>query len=161
MCIISNLCVSVFIRTPIEMCVCGCLHVCLCVTWQASHLTAPPPAVRSLLTVQPLPGQPGSGKTTWNNFKNYVSERKAREWKRLSHFLHRLSCNWRLSSQPVGGSRGEVERVKRRVNRVHVKAKSSHATCDNRSVSSIIMRLAVGAKADLFSTRQTWNYLTF
>lgn len=59
---------------PISMC------ACVCVTWQASHLTAPPSAVQSLLTVQSLPGQPGSGKTTWNNLRSMsVSKRQESE----------------------------------------------------------------------------------
>lgn len=53
----------------------------VCATCQASHHTAPPPAVRSLLTVQSLPGQWESGKTTWNNLTT-VSVRERQETER-------------------------------------------------------------------------------
>ena len=67
----TDLSEAVCVRVCVCLCACVCLQVCVCVcfTWQASHLTAPPPVVRSLLTVQSLPGQLGSGKTTWNNLR--------------------------------------------------------------------------------------------
>lgn len=79
-----------------SLCVYVCAGICFIyffITWQASHLTAPPPVVRSLLTVQPLPRQRESGKTTWNNLKKHVSERQAAEWERLDHFPHHLTCH--------------------------------------------------------------------
>lgn len=119
---------------------CTYINVCLCVchlTGFSSNSSAQCRAVTAHSTV--VARATRIRKNNMKQFKKHVSEQKAREWKRLSHFLHHLSCNWRLSSPPVGASRDEV-------NRVHVEAKSSRTTCDKRSVTSIITRSAIGAK---------------
>lgn len=117
--------ISALILTPKSVHACGC----------ACHLTGFSSDSSSQCCAVTDHGTPVARatrirKNNMKQFKKHVSEQKAREWKRLSHFLHHLSCNWRLSSLPVGASRDEV-------NRVHKEAKSSRTIRDKRSVTSV------------------------
>lgn len=112
MCMICSLYVSAFISIHPSM------RVCTCVSWQASHnISAPCRAVTAYSTA--VAGAARIRKNNMKQFKNHVSERMARDWKRLSNFLPHLSCNWKLYSQPVGGSRDRVDIVRDEANSSH------------------------------------------
>lgn len=71
-----NLCAWYVVYMYLHVSLYHTVGMCVCVLLDSLLATAPPPAVRSLLTVQPLPGQQGSGKTMWNNLRTV----SAREW---------------------------------------------------------------------------------
>lgn len=75
------------------------LCVSVCFTWQACHLTTPPPVVRSLLTGELSSGQPGSGKTTWNNLRS-MSVRERQESER-DYLISFTTCH-AIGGLPLG-----------------------------------------------------------